>query len=506
MSTDSVTVSRASGAAQARGGGGAATDAAGSSSGGSTDREGAVYTRLGSFRRCGDPAAAREVRQPRKWLVLGPLSRYPGPRSPPGQAATRWCRVTRRTRGRIWSVRQSGRFGSLIGSACVLHEFPPTGPQSSTSRWNASWISRCPVPTETMPPLHRVTPVDAATPPRLVVTGAGGQLGSDLVRVLRGATRAGLAWQGLTRAECDIADSAPGAGRAGRSGAGPPGDAGLVVINAAAYTNVDGAETDEAGAYAVNAAGAGASGDGLRRGRRAAGARLDRLRLRRRADGVRAASLRGGRRDRPADRLRADEARPASRRCASCCPSAATWCAAAGCTARPAATSSRRCCGSPGSATPWTSSTTSTGAPTWTFELADRLVDAGPVRRAGRHLPLLRGGAGELVRRRPGGVRARRARPGAGPADDDRRYGAAGSAAGLLGAVVPVMGRCRAAADAAVGRRVDDGAGPGRRGARCGPTGTDPPGQPRRDRSRHAERRQVRSGTYRRCGRGSLRS
>jgi dTDP-4-dehydrorhamnose reductase len=89
--------------------------------------------------------------------------------------------------------------------------------------------------------------------PRLLVTGAGGQLGSDLVRVLDADPR-GLNWQGLTRSECDIAD--PHRVRAvlndQRRAAG---DAGLVVLNAAAYTNVDGAEADEVGAHAVNAAG-----------------------------------------------------------------------------------------------------------------------------------------------------------------------------------------------------------------------------------------------------------
>jgi dTDP-4-dehydrorhamnose reductase len=89
--------------------------------------------------------------------------------------------------------------------------------------------------------------------PRLLVTGAGGQLGSDLVRVLEADER-NPAWQGLTRSECDIAD--PHRVRAVLvDQARAAGEAGLVVINAAAYTDVDGAETDETGAYAVNAAG-----------------------------------------------------------------------------------------------------------------------------------------------------------------------------------------------------------------------------------------------------------
>ena len=78
---------------------------------------------------------------------------------------------------------------------------------------------------------------------RWLITGAGGQLGTDLVAVLRGAdTRA------LRHAELDIAD-----GRAVNRAIeefGPD-----VVINAAAYTAVDTAETHEDAAYRVNATG-----------------------------------------------------------------------------------------------------------------------------------------------------------------------------------------------------------------------------------------------------------
>ena len=92
--------------------------------------------------------------------------------------------------------------------------------------------------------------------PRIVVLGAGGQLGSELVSLLS-EDPPSYGWQGLTRAECDltdlhrvrvvIADQALVAISAGASG--------LIVINTGAYTNVDGAETDEETAYAVNAAG-----------------------------------------------------------------------------------------------------------------------------------------------------------------------------------------------------------------------------------------------------------
>jgi dTDP-4-dehydrorhamnose reductase len=90
---------------------------------------------------------------------------------------------------------------------------------------------------------------------RIVVVGAGGQLGSELTTLLAASPPSG-GWQGLTRAECDltnlpqvqavVADQAHAAELAGVS---------LSIINTAAYTNVDGAESDEPGAFAVNAAG-----------------------------------------------------------------------------------------------------------------------------------------------------------------------------------------------------------------------------------------------------------
>ncbi|MCV7379082.1 dTDP-4-dehydrorhamnose reductase [Mycobacterium alsense] len=78
---------------------------------------------------------------------------------------------------------------------------------------------------------------------RLVITGAGGQLGSCLAAL---ATSQGRDVLALTSSQWDITDPAI-AERTIR--------AGDVVINCAAYTNVDGAESDEARAYAVNATG-----------------------------------------------------------------------------------------------------------------------------------------------------------------------------------------------------------------------------------------------------------
>lgn len=88
---------------------------------------------------------------------------------------------------------------------------------------------------------------------RLLVTGARGQLGADL---LAAAAAAGIVATGLGSADLDITDARKVAtvigGFAAAGGAGP-----AVVINAAAYTAVDAAETDRTAAFAVNATGAG---------------------------------------------------------------------------------------------------------------------------------------------------------------------------------------------------------------------------------------------------------
>ncbi len=78
----------------------------------------------------------------------------------------------------------------------------------------------------------------------LVITGAGGQLGTHLIAR---AARRNLPIRALNSTDWDITrDSAP-------DGVIAAGD---TVINCAAYTAVDAAETDEARAHAVNATGA----------------------------------------------------------------------------------------------------------------------------------------------------------------------------------------------------------------------------------------------------------
>ncbi|OBF84503.1 dTDP-4-dehydrorhamnose reductase [Mycobacterium sp. 852002-51163_SCH5372311] len=78
---------------------------------------------------------------------------------------------------------------------------------------------------------------------RLVITGASGQLGS---RLAARAAHQGRDVVALTSSDWDVTD----AGAAQRFV-----QRGDVVVNCAAYTNVDAAESDEAGAFAVNAEG-----------------------------------------------------------------------------------------------------------------------------------------------------------------------------------------------------------------------------------------------------------
>jgi dTDP-4-dehydrorhamnose reductase len=82
---------------------------------------------------------------------------------------------------------------------------------------------------------------------RLLVTGAAGMLGHD---VTAAAERAGHDVNPLSRRELDICDAAAVA-------AAVDATRPAAVVNCAAWTDVDAAEADEAGATAVNGAGAG---------------------------------------------------------------------------------------------------------------------------------------------------------------------------------------------------------------------------------------------------------
>ena len=82
---------------------------------------------------------------------------------------------------------------------------------------------------------------------RILITGAGGMLGLDVQRAAEDAGHETLA---LTRAQLDITDAAAVSAAVGGAGA----DA---VVNCAAWTDVDGAESRPEDATAVNGAGAG---------------------------------------------------------------------------------------------------------------------------------------------------------------------------------------------------------------------------------------------------------
>jgi dTDP-4-dehydrorhamnose reductase len=82
---------------------------------------------------------------------------------------------------------------------------------------------------------------------RLLVTGAAGMLGHD---VIAAAVRAGHEVVSLPRRELDVTDAA--ATRAAVTATRP-----AAVVNCAAWTDVDGAEAEEAAATAINGAGAG---------------------------------------------------------------------------------------------------------------------------------------------------------------------------------------------------------------------------------------------------------
>jgi len=82
---------------------------------------------------------------------------------------------------------------------------------------------------------------------RLLVTGAAGMLGRDVVAAAESAGHDAVA---LARRDLDIAD--PAAVRAAVAAARPD-----AVVNCAAWTDVDGAESDEAGATLINGTGAG---------------------------------------------------------------------------------------------------------------------------------------------------------------------------------------------------------------------------------------------------------
>ena len=105
----------------------------------------------------------------------------------------------------------------------------------------------------------------------LLVPGAGGQLATDLLDLVR--TEPNAFARGLTARDLDVTDPFAVKDMVGtwaRLLRSDSPDHELVVVNAAAYTAVDAAETDEDTAYAVNASAPALLADACRR----VGARL----------------------------------------------------------------------------------------------------------------------------------------------------------------------------------------------------------------------------------------
>jgi len=84
---------------------------------------------------------------------------------------------------------------------------------------------------------------------KVLVTGAGGMLGRDVVGAARAAGDEVVA---LARAELDVTDRDAVRQAVAAAGIG----AGDAIVNCAAWTDVDGAESDRPGAFRVNAIGA----------------------------------------------------------------------------------------------------------------------------------------------------------------------------------------------------------------------------------------------------------
>ena len=169
---------------------------------------------------------------------------------------------------------------------------------------------------------------------KVLVTGAAGMLGQDVVRAAEFVNHEVVA---LARADLDI--TRPARGARGVSAASCPTRS----INCAAWTDVDGAEADEARATEVNGAGAGiVAAEAADVGAVVVHPSTDYV-----FDGTSAPPVRRVRPDRAAVGLRPLEAgrRDRGRRART---SATSSSARRGCSARAAATSSRRCCGMAG--------------------------------------------------------------------------------------------------------------------------------------------------------------
>ena len=205
---------------------------------------------------------------------------------------------------------------------------------------------------------------------RLLVTGAAGMLGTDVVAA---AGRAGHDVLALARTDLDVLDAA--AVRAAVGDARPD-----AVVNCAAYTDVDGAEAEEAAATALNGAAAGH----VAAAAHAAGAFTVQVSSDYVFDGRGASrtwSRRRPRRSAPTGAPSSRASTPSPPRPPARTPSPAP----PGCSAPTGRTSSRRCSGSRASATRSPSSTTRSAAPPSPATSPPALIALAEARAAGIH-------------------------------------------------------------------------------------------------------------------------
>ena len=192
--------------------------------------------------------------------------------------------------------------GALPAVRCTSSRPMPRTTTGSRSRCPRSWrreVISLPMSADLArgrPGPHRRSARASAAPRRLkiLLTGRDGQVGARLEQALApiGTVLA------TSRHELDLADA--DALRRHVRGARPD-----VIVNAAAYTAVDKAETETALATAVNAGAPGVLAEEAEAPGGAAGALLDRLRLQRRSK----RPVQGGRPHSAAQRIRANQAR-----------------------------------------------------------------------------------------------------------------------------------------------------------------------------------------------------
>ena len=289
---------------------------------------------------------------------------------------------------------------------------------------------------------------------RFLVTGAGGQLGSDLLRVLAGT---GHEVAGLTRAELDVTD--PAAVEKVVADLRPD-----LVLNAAAYTAVDAAEADEDAALRLNGEGpANLAKVCALHGGGVVHVSTDYV-----FDGTATRPYEPG--DPTAPRSAYGRTKLAGERAVRELLPERSWVVrTAWVYGESGGNFVRTMARLEGEKDTLDVVDDQRGSPTWSRDLAAGVVALA----AAGDLPLHQLRRHHLVRPGPGDLRRAGRGPGAGAADDDGPLPAAGAAAGVLGAVLGRLGGGRPAGAAALGPGPARGVqrGRGRTAALTGATG-----------------------------------